>query len=205
MSFRPLRTPLSKALGHLRHGQRSDAWRGDRSWPKPDPVEAKQTLDGALNHERCSSLLGDAGYESDGFHSLCTDKLGIGSIIPTTDRGRPRNDGKPHPVRGRYRKLIKERCPKRTSGRRWQIETVCGLLKRNMGAALRARNYHGQTREIRLRIRSQNLAIAWRKYDVEYRAPHSPPVRLFSADARNIFNILHRWPCGANRVIGPSP
>jgi hypothetical protein len=131
--------------------------------PKPDPVEAKQTLYEALKHQRLSSLLGDAGYESEGFHRLCRDEFGIRSIIPTTDRGRPRLDGKSRPVKGKYRKLMKQRFPKKTYGQRWQIETVFSMLKRNMGSALRARNYQSQTREIRLRILTHNLAILWRK------------------------------------------
>jgi hypothetical protein len=109
-------------------------------------------------------------YESEGFHCLCRDELGIQSIIPTTDRGRPRADGKPRPVRVKYRKLMKQRFPKKTFGQRWQIETVFSMLKRNMRAALRARNYRSQTREIRLRILTHNLAILWRQYDVLYRA-----------------------------------
>jgi Transposase DDE domain len=129
--------------------------------PEPDPVEAKQTLQEALNHQQFLVLLGDAGYESEGFHSLCRDTLGIHSIIPTTDRGRPRLDGKPRLVRGRYRKLVKHRFPKNTCGQRWQIETVFSMLKRNMGAALRARSYHSQNREIRLRVLTHNLAILW--------------------------------------------
>jgi hypothetical protein len=149
--------------------------------PKPDPVEAKQTLQEALNHQQFSILLGDAGYESEGFHSLCRDTLGIRSIIPTTDRGRPRLDGKPRPVRGRYRKLMKQRFPKNTYGQRWQIETVFSMLKRNMGAALRARSYHSQNREIRLRVLTHNLAILWRPSDVLYRAGPSPVSRLSPA------------------------
>ena len=98
-------------------------------------------------------------YESEGFHCLCRDDLGIRSIIPTTDRGRPRLDGKPRSVRGRYRKLMKQRFPTKTYGQRWQIETVFSMLKRNMGAALRARTYHSQNREIRLRVLTHNLAI----------------------------------------------
>jgi len=149
--------------------------------PKPDPVEAKQTLYEALKHQRFLSLLGDAGYESEGFHRLCREELGIRSIIPTTDRGRPRDDGKPRPVRGRYRKLMKQRFPKKTFGQRWQIETVFSMLKRNMGAALRARHYHSQTREIRLRILTHNLAILWRKFDVLYRAGPCRIARLTTA------------------------
>jgi len=131
--------------------------------PKPDPVEAQQALHDALGRQRFSTLLGDAGYESEGFHALCRDELGIRTIIPTTDRGRPRRDGKPRPVRGRYRRLMKQRFPKKTYGQRWQIETVFSMLKRNMGSALRARTYHSQNREIRLRVLTHNLAILWRR------------------------------------------
>jgi len=110
--------------------------------PKPDPVEAKQTMRDALKHHPFKILLGDAGYESEAFHRLCRNELGIRSIIPTTDRGRPRHDRKSCPVRGYYRRLMKRRFPKKTYGQRWQIETVFSMLKRNMGLALRARNYH---------------------------------------------------------------
>jgi len=130
--------------------------------PKPDLVEAKATLYDAWNRQTFSTLLGDAGYEAEGFHGLCRDTLGIRSIIPTTERGRPRHDGKPRPVRGRYRKLMKQRFPKKTYGQRWQIETVFSMIKRNLGSALRARTYHSQNREIRLRVLTHNLAILWR-------------------------------------------
>ncbi len=39
-----------------------------------------------------------------------------------------------------------------------------------MGAALRARSYHSQNREIRLRILTHNLAILRRPSDVLHRA-----------------------------------
>jgi hypothetical protein len=131
--------------------------------PKPDPVEAEAALHDAWNRQTFSTLLGDAGYESEGFHRLCRDELGIRSIIPTTDRGRPRHDGKPRAVRGRYRQLMKQRFPKKTYGQRWQIETVFSMIKRNLGSALRARTYHSQNREIRLRVLTHNLAILWRR------------------------------------------
>ena len=131
--------------------------------PKPDPVEAQQTLLDAFERHPFKTLLGDAGYESEGFHCLCRNELGVRSIIPTTDRDRPRKDGKPRPVRGYYRRLMKQCFPKKKYGQRWQIETVFSMLKRNMGAALRARHYHSQNREIRLRILTHNLAILWRQ------------------------------------------
>jgi hypothetical protein len=142
--------------------------------PKPDPVEANQTLCDAFERHPFKILLGDAGYASEAFHRLCRNELGVRSIIPTTDRGRPRHDRKPRPVRGYYRRLMKRRFPKKTYGQRWQIETVFSMLKRNMGSALRARNYHSQNREIRLRVLTHNLAILRRQFNVLYRAGQSP-------------------------------
>jgi len=142
--------------------------------PKPDPVEAQQTLRDAFERHQFKTLLGDAGYESEAFHRLCRNELGVRSIIPTTDRGRPRHDRKPHPVTGYYRRLMKQRFPKKMYGQRWQIETVFSMLKRNMGSALRARNYHSQNREIRLRVLTHNLAILWRQHHVLYRAGRLP-------------------------------
>ena len=153
----PKLTALCDTHSHLILGTAID--RG----PKPDIVEAKQTVYDAFKHQRFATLLGDAGYESEAFHSLCRDTLGIRSIVPTRDHGYPRGDGKPRPVRGRYRKLMQQHFPKKTYGQRWQIETVFSMLKRNLGAALRARTYHSQNREIRLRVLTHNLAILWRQ------------------------------------------
>jgi hypothetical protein len=146
--------------------------------PKPDPVEAQATLYDALKHQRFSTLLGDAGYESEAFHSLCREELGIRTILPTTDRGRPRKDGKARPVRGRYRRLMQQRFPKKTYGQRWQIETVFSMLKRNLGAALRARTYHSQNREIRLRVLTHNLAILWRRIRCSIQSRSVPQLPL---------------------------
>lgn len=127
--------------------------------PKPDYIEDEQTLCEALKQQWFTTLLGDAGYESERFHSVCRDDLGIRSIIPTRQRGRPRKDGKPLPVRGKHRKRMKRHFPKKLYGQRWQIETVFSMFKRNLGAALRGRQYHSQSREIRARILAHNLAI----------------------------------------------
>jgi len=127
--------------------------------PKPDCIEDEATLLAALEHQEIETLLGDAGYESERFHEFCRDGLGIVSIIPTTERGRPRRDGQPRPVHGRYRKQMKTDFPKTLYGQRWQIETVFSMLKRNLGSALRARRYQSQNREIRARILTHNLSI----------------------------------------------
>jgi hypothetical protein len=130
--------------------------------PKPDHVEDEQTLCEALRQQWFTTLLGDAGYESERYHSVCRDDLGIRSIIPTTQRGRKRKDGHVRPAGGHYRRQMQQRFPKKTYGQRWQVETVFSMFKRNLGASLRARSYHSQTREIRARILTHNLAILLR-------------------------------------------
>jgi IS4 transposase len=54
---------------------------------------------------------------------------------------------------------MQKHFPKKLYGQRWQIECVFSMLKRNLGASLRARHHHSQTREIRARILTHNLAI----------------------------------------------
>jgi hypothetical protein len=129
--------------------------------PQPDLTEARPTVREALSHQLLGALLGDPGYEAEGFHRFCHAR-DIRSIIPTTDRGRPRADGQPHPIRGHYRQLMKHHFPKVLYGQRWQGETIFSMLKRNFGSALRARSYHSQNREIRLRILTHDLGILLR-------------------------------------------
>jgi hypothetical protein len=138
--------------------------------PKLDHVEGEATLVAAFVQQPIGTLLGDSGYESERFHGVCRHDLGIRSIIPTTHRGRSRRDGRPQAVRGHYRRLMQRRFPKKLYGQRWQIETVFSMLKRNLGSALRARRYHSQSREIRLRILTHNLMILWRQQHVLYGA-----------------------------------
>jgi hypothetical protein len=143
--------------------------------PKLDHAEDEATLLAALNHQKLQTLVGDAGYESERFHGLCRHDLGVRSIIPTTQRGRPRRDGQPKAVTGTYQRLMQRRFPKKLYGQRWQIKTAFSMLKRNLGSALRARRYHSQSREIHLRIVTHNLMILRRHRHVLYRAGSSPP------------------------------
>src|SRR5262249_46569114 len=59
--------------------------------------------------------------------------------------------------------------PKRQYGQRWQGETVINMVKRLLDAALRARCYWSQSREIFLRVLALNLMIL-RRSALFYRA-----------------------------------
>jgi len=67
-------------------------------------------------------------------------------------------------VHGYYRRLMRRRFPRKTYGQRWQIETVFSMVKRNLGAALTARRYPSQNREIALRLLTHNLMILLRRW-----------------------------------------
>lgn len=142
--------------------------------PRLDHAEADATVLNALSHQRFATLVADAGYESERFHKWCREVLGIRSIIPTTQRGRPRHDEQSKAVTGFYRRLMQNKFPKSKYGQRWQIETVFSMLKRNLGSSVRARRYYSQYREIRLRVLAHNLMIFRHTNYVLYRAGQSP-------------------------------
>jgi len=127
--------------------------------PKPDHIEFADTLIAATKRQKIKTILGDAGYESEGAHHFCRDVLGIVSVFPTTRRGRRRLDGKPNKVTGRYRREMLNNFPKKTYGQRWQIETTFSMLKRLLGSALRSRKRYAIDREILLRALTINLMI----------------------------------------------
>jgi hypothetical protein len=101
-----------------------------------------------------NTLLADAGYDSERAHVFARTEYGIRAIIPAT-RGRPTAK----PLRGHWRNRMKQRFPKRKYGQRWQIETVNSMIKRVLGAALRARSYWSQSREIVLKALTLNVMI----------------------------------------------
>ena len=127
--------------------------------PKPDLCEFEKTLTHAVGRQRIATLLGDAGYESEGAHRWCRNDLHIQSIFPTTDRGRRRHDGKPNNLTGYYRRQLRKNFPQETYGQRWQIETDFSMLKRLLGSAVRSRRRYAIDREILLRVMTINLMI----------------------------------------------
>jgi hypothetical protein len=128
--------------------------------PRLDYAEFEPTLMQALDRHRFDTLLADAGYESEAYHRLCRQALGIKSVIPTTLRGRRRLDGQPNTtITGHYRKQLRKHFPKKTYGQRWQIETVFSMIKRRLGSALTSRRPFSINREVILRTITHNLMI----------------------------------------------
>jgi hypothetical protein len=138
--------------------------------PTPDVHQLERTLRSVPQRVTLKTLLADAGYESESNHVFCREHLGVESIIPTTERGRPRKDGKPKPVHGHYRRQMKNHFPKAAYGQRWQVETVFSMIKRNLGSALKSRTYWAQCRELMLLALVHNIMILLPIRELFYRA-----------------------------------
>jgi len=170
--------------------------------PKPDHIEFADTLVAAAKRQRIEMLVGDAGYESEAAHRFCRHALGIVSVFPTTQRGRPRLDGKAKTVTGRYRREMLNHFPKKTYGQRWQIETTFSMLKRLLGSAVRSRKRYAIDREIVLRVLTINLMIVLHLlscFQQSMTVPHSCPPFPGQEQENDLDRFSTSWP-GALRI-----
>jgi hypothetical protein len=115
-------------------------------------------------------MLLDAGFDSAHNHRLLREECGMRATIPPK-HGRPPKDPNALPA-NKYRRRMKTHFNHRGYRRRGQVETVFSMLKRNLGAALRARSRHGRRRDMLLRVLVHNIAIAL--LQVFYRALMTP-------------------------------
>jgi hypothetical protein len=133
--------------------------------PKPDIQHFRATLNDALGIVRIDALAADAGYDSERSHVYARQQRGVRTLIPPL-AGRPTEK---LPT-GYWRRKMAVCLSHSRYGQRWQVETVVSMLKRLLGAALRARKYWSQCREILLRSLTLNIMILWWT-KVFYRAP----------------------------------
>lgn len=122
--------------------------------PKPDILHFKQLLKDALNFVDVRKLLADAQYDSEASHEYARETFGVESIIPPKRGARYNITPK-----GKWRRRLKSRFPKKTYQQRWQVETVFSMMKRSLGSALKARQYHSQCRELHLKALTHNIMI----------------------------------------------
>ena len=122
--------------------------------PTPDVNQLRRTLLPALRRAEITTLLADAGYDSEANHTFVRQQLGIETIIPPR-HGRPST----RPPSGKYRRLMSEQFDTERYGQRWQVETVFSMIKRNLGSALHSRSYWAQCREMMLLVITHNIMI----------------------------------------------
>ena len=132
--------------------------------PSADCKHFRPAITEALRNVRIEALAADAGYDSEEAHEYARGACGIRSLIPAL-RGRPTDK----PPSTYWRGQMKARLHTTRYGQRWQVETVNSMIKRLLGAALRARKRWNQYREIVLRALTLNIMIV-RPVEVFYRA-----------------------------------
>lgn len=122
--------------------------------PSPDISHFFEVLTDGLKRIGIRTLLADAGYDSERSHEFARQECGVRSIIPPLI-GRPTSKL----PSGRWRRAMKRKFAREVYGQRWQVETVFSMIKRKLGSALRARKYHSQGRELRLKAITLNIMI----------------------------------------------
>ncbi len=145
-----------------------------RRGPKPDVNEFKSLVGQALTRIRITTMLADAGYDSESNHSFARDDHGIRSVIPAK-YGRPTTK----PARGRYRRQMQVRFNDKAYRQRSQVETVMSMIKRRQGSHIRGRTYHSQCRDLRLMVLTHNIMILLWRY-LFYRAGQVQLLTLIS-------------------------
>ena len=136
--------------------------------PRPDVADFRPLLDDALRRVRLTSIIADAGYDSEPNHARARDDLGVRTVIPPT-HGRPTERA----ARGRYRRLMQVRFNANAYRRRAQVETVMSMIKRRQGNHCPALSTRRQHRELRLMALTHNVMILWHGR-VFYRACLTP-------------------------------
>jgi hypothetical protein len=127
--------------------------------PTPDIDQLDEVvaqLPAWLNIQR---MLLDAGFDSAHNHRLLREKMGILSVIPP-EHGRPPKDPGTLPT-DKYRRRMKTHFNRRAYRLRRQVETAISMLKRNFGSSLRSKSHRGRVRDLRLRVLTHNIALAF--------------------------------------------
>lgn len=121
--------------------------------PGPDFTHFHRAFDQARRRIRFTTLAADAGYDAEHIHQYARARK-VRTLIPPLI-GRPTTK----PPRGYWRRTMKRILPRSRYGQRWQAETTNSMLKRLLGASLRARSYWSQCRELILRALTLNTMI----------------------------------------------
>lgn len=122
--------------------------------PCPDVRHYRRALDQARQRLAITTLLADAGYDSEASHVYAREQCGIRSLIPAKI-GRA-TDKRP---KGRYRRWMKSQIHHTRYNQRVQVETTISMFKRLLGSALRSRKTSMQRREASLKAITLNIMI----------------------------------------------
>lgn len=115
----------------------------------------KPLLQSTEGRYRFRKLVADAAYDCEEIHEYIDSIHKARSLIPPTKTRKGRRAKKP------FRKLMEKlffRTPKAYK-RRWQVESVISMIKRNLSASLKARSQWTQSLELSLLAITHNIMI----------------------------------------------
>lgn len=141
--------------------------------PRPDVDEFRPLVADALKRVRMTTMVADAGYDSEPNHQFARKHNNIRTMIPPK-HGRPTQK----PAKGKYRRLMQIRFDCQIYRNRVQVETVISMIKRRQGSYVKARTYWSQCRELRLMALVHNIMILY----VCRAFLQSPPDPFFSLE-----------------------
>jgi hypothetical protein len=124
------------------------------SGPRPDVDEFRPLVADALKRVRMTTMVADAGYDSEPNHQFARKQYNIRTMIPPK-HGRPTQK----PAKGKYRRLMQTRFDRDIYRNRVQVETVMSMIKRRQGSYVKARTYWSQCRDLRLMTLAHNIMI----------------------------------------------
>ena len=113
----------------------------------------RRLLFGTLRRVSISTILADAGYDTESNHRFARDGCNVRSVIPPL-HGRPTAK---LPA-GEHRRRMKKYCDFRY-GQRWQVETVMSMIKRNLSSFVAARSDKARSRETMLKVLTHNIML----------------------------------------------
>jgi transposase len=92
----------------------------------------------------------DKGYDSEEIHALIREEIKAESIIPLRVRKRKK-------IKGKYRKQLYLTFDEIRYNKRNIAETTFSVVKRKFGEVLRARKFHNQVKEIKIKLIGYNI------------------------------------------------
>jgi hypothetical protein len=119
--------------------------------PVHDIPHAEKLLVQCHRTRKSDSYVLDKGYDSEEIHRLIRDDLNAYSLIPLRTRKRKR-------VGGHYRRELSHSFDVSLYHRRNLVETVFSVLKRKFGESLKARKFHGQIKELKVKLILYNIS-----------------------------------------------
>lgn len=125
--------------------------------PSTDCHNLAPAIEQALDNISINTLLADCGYDSESNHRLCRDRFGIHSPVIAVNL----RNLKYGLMTGHFRRMMRNRFPKKKYRQRWQVESIFSRLKRRLGSCMRARTDESRQTECFLRVLTYNLMILY--------------------------------------------